>query len=144
LPKLEAASARIAEAIPPEMIGACFKSEYAEKHAASAYHALYVTCPFLGDDHRCTVYADRPLACRTHLVLSPPELCELSGENSNHWILDAGTRLTAQASFLRGLEENGRPMSRWQFGTLPQLALAVARGDAPVPTFPSADLPMSY
>lgn len=31
-------------------------------------------CPFLSD-HRCQVYAARPLVCRTHYVTGPPEHC---------------------------------------------------------------------
>src|SRR6266481_3286867 len=39
-----------------------------------AYHALQIPCPFL-EDERCSVYADRPIACREYLVTSPPEYC---------------------------------------------------------------------
>ena len=34
------------------------------------------TCPFLGDDGRCTVYQIRPVVCSTYLVTSPKERCD--------------------------------------------------------------------
>jgi len=39
-----------------------------------AYHALQIPCPFL-EDESCSIYADRPIACREYLVTSPPEYC---------------------------------------------------------------------
>jgi Fe-S-cluster containining protein len=39
-----------------------------------AYFRLRIDCPFL-EDERCTIYEDRPLACREYLVLSPAEHC---------------------------------------------------------------------
>lgn len=33
-----------------------------------------VACPFL-EDESCSIYAERPLACREYLVTSPPEHC---------------------------------------------------------------------
>ena len=39
-----------------------------------AYHALQIPCPFL-EDESCSIYADRPVACREYLVTSPPEYC---------------------------------------------------------------------
>jgi Fe-S-cluster containining protein len=42
------------------------------------YYAERLDCPFL-EDERCSIYAERPLACREYRVISPPELCaELS------------------------------------------------------------------
>jgi Fe-S-cluster containining protein len=38
------------------------------------YLRLGVACPFL-EDERCSIYAERPLACREYLVISPAELC---------------------------------------------------------------------
>jgi Fe-S-cluster containining protein len=40
-----------------------------------AYYALRMPCPFL-EDERCSIYADRPAACRELLVTSPAELCQ--------------------------------------------------------------------
>jgi Fe-S-cluster containining protein len=39
-----------------------------------AYFSLRLPCPFL-EDGACSIYDDRPLACREHLVTSPPENC---------------------------------------------------------------------
>lgn len=39
-----------------------------------AYYALRLPCPFL-EDECCTIYEERPAACRELLVTSPPELC---------------------------------------------------------------------
>ena len=39
-----------------------------------AYCKAPVRCPLL-IHHRCATYAARPLACRTHFVVSPPDLC---------------------------------------------------------------------
>ena len=45
---------------------------------AHAYFRLGIACPFL-EDEGCSVYNDRPVACRQHVVTSPPEHCaELS------------------------------------------------------------------
>ena len=40
-----------------------------------AYYALRMPCPFL-EAERCTIYDDRPSACRELLVTSPAELCQ--------------------------------------------------------------------
>lgn len=42
--------------------------------ASATYFNAGVTCPFL-ESERCIVYAERPVACRQHLVTSPPEKC---------------------------------------------------------------------
>lgn len=39
------------------------------------YTSLDISCPFLSDNH-CRIYENRPLACREHFVVSPPECCE--------------------------------------------------------------------
>ena len=40
-----------------------------------AYYALRMPCPFLEDEH-CTIYDERPAACRELLVTSAAELCQ--------------------------------------------------------------------
>jgi Fe-S-cluster containining protein len=40
-----------------------------------AYYSLRMPCPFLVDEI-CSIYADRPAACRELLVTSPAELCQ--------------------------------------------------------------------
>ena len=39
-----------------------------------AYFQLGIACPFL-EEESCSIHADRPLACREHLVTSPPAHC---------------------------------------------------------------------
>lgn len=39
------------------------------------YLSLRIDCPFL-EDESCSIYAHRPLACREHLVTTPPDNCE--------------------------------------------------------------------
>jgi len=38
------------------------------------YFRLKIACPFL-EEESCSIYADRPIACREYLVTSPPENC---------------------------------------------------------------------
>lgn len=38
------------------------------------YFRLGIACPFL-ENESCSIYADRPIACREYLVTSPPEHC---------------------------------------------------------------------
>lgn len=38
------------------------------------YYGERIDCPFL-EDERCSIYDERPLACREYRVTSPPELC---------------------------------------------------------------------
>lgn len=38
------------------------------------YFAMSLACPFL-ENEACSVYAERPSACREYLVTTPPELC---------------------------------------------------------------------
>jgi len=38
------------------------------------YLSLGIACPFL-DDKRCSIYAERPLACRNYVVISDPADC---------------------------------------------------------------------
>ena len=45
-----------------------------------AYYALRMPCPFLEDEH-CTIYEERPAACRELLVTSAAELCRGSDQS---------------------------------------------------------------
>ena len=45
-----------------------------------AYYALRIPCPFLEDD-LCSVYDERPAACRELLVTSPAEQCQDMAKN---------------------------------------------------------------
>lgn len=42
--------------------------------AGERYRAAGLTCPFL-ENERCSIYADRPVACRQHFVTSDAALC---------------------------------------------------------------------
>jgi Fe-S-cluster containining protein len=50
------------------------ESEAQRAELGHAYFELGLACPFL-EDERCTIYCDRPMACREYLVTSPPEHC---------------------------------------------------------------------
>lgn len=41
---------------------------------SESYFAAQIDCPFL-EQESCSIYNDRPLSCREHLVTSPAELC---------------------------------------------------------------------
>ncbi len=45
-----------------------------------AYYALRMPCPFL-EDNLCSIYDERPAACRELLVVSPAELCQDMAKN---------------------------------------------------------------
>jgi hypothetical protein len=47
-----------------------------------AYHYFkaWIDCPFL-EDEQCSIYPDRPLACRKVMVTSPAELCVEPGDD---------------------------------------------------------------
>lgn len=44
------------------------------KEVANEYFRLQIECPFL-ENESCTIYTDRPLACREYLVTSPVKNC---------------------------------------------------------------------
>jgi Fe-S-cluster containining protein len=50
------------------------ESEADRGELGHVYFALQLACPFLVNE-RCTIYADRPMACREYLVTSPAEKC---------------------------------------------------------------------
>jgi Fe-S-cluster containining protein len=50
-----------------------------------AYFRLGIPCPFL-EQESCSIYPDRPLACREYLVTSPPENCSQPTAETVHSI----------------------------------------------------------
>lgn len=44
------------------------------RETALAYFRLQIACPFL-ESESCSIYEDRPIACREYLVTSPPANC---------------------------------------------------------------------
>jgi Fe-S-cluster containining protein len=100
-----------------------FADREVERRAAAAYHAMRMPCAFLDDARRCTIYRDRPLACRTHFVLSDPALCSSEAdEEPDHTTLDKGTRVSSQAHLCH---EVARVRGVLGMGTLPQSVLSV-------------------
>jgi Fe-S-cluster containining protein len=49
-------------------------SSVSPEHAGLAYFRLGIACPFL-EDEACSIYPNRPLACREYLVTSPARNC---------------------------------------------------------------------
>jgi len=41
---------------------------------ALEYFRQWITCPFL-EDEMCSIYAERPIACREYMVVTPAESC---------------------------------------------------------------------
>jgi len=124
LPALLDAEQRIAEILAPDAITSMWRNRDTEQQVAQAYHEAHIVCPFLGSDRRCSIYRDRPVACRTHFVLSPPAECTAAGPSMKHVILDKGTRIAAQELIVRGV---GYLRGELLFGTLPQLVLRAWR-----------------
>lgn len=52
-------------------------------------------CALLGEDNRCRIYESRPIACRLHISVSEPSLCEPTPEGEARDHLKIG-RLTAE------------------------------------------------
>lgn len=73
-----------------EMVSACRK-----------YWLLQRPCVFLTQDRLCAVYASRPLACRTHFVVSPPEECGRAISGPVKIIDVADQRMTAALGLAR-------------------------------------------
>ncbi|MFN7990315.1 MAG: YkgJ family cysteine cluster protein [Thermoanaerobaculia bacterium] len=71
----------------------------------TAYVRLGIACPFL-EDESCSIYAERPLACREYLVSSPPSRCA-SPTRSAVETIPLPTRVWAAAA----REEEGVPAS---------------------------------
>jgi hypothetical protein len=42
---------------------------------ARMYRRFKIPCPFLSDDRQCVIYSYRPMICRYHNVISPPDKC---------------------------------------------------------------------
>jgi Fe-S-cluster containining protein len=123
LPALLAQHERLERELPFEPL-AMFEDRAVERDVAARYHALRMPCAFLDDARRCTIYRDRPLACRTHFVLSDPALCSSDVPEADHAALDKGTRTAAPAYLAR---EVARTRGTLGFGTLAQCVLEVLR-----------------
>ena len=67
------------------------------------YGQLNILCPFL-DHGLCSIYAVRPLACATHVVVSPPDHCKSSGLGAPMLLL--GATPPVQPPYFRGSSNN--------------------------------------
>jgi hypothetical protein len=63
------------------------------------YLSAGIACPFLEEEH-CTIYADRPMACRQHAVSSDPAEC--SGGARVRRILPRGSAMNAALDAVGG------------------------------------------
>jgi Fe-S-cluster containining protein len=69
------AQGRLADAgLLPALQHAEQLSDAAYRSLATAYFAQHLACPFL-EDESCTIYQERPIACREYLVTSPAAAC---------------------------------------------------------------------
>jgi len=84
---------------------------------ATRYFRMHAPCPFL-EGETCSIYEQRPLACREYLVTSPSERCEQFGEETVE-------RVPLPISLFSHLTRNGRIRSE-------PLVLALQRADRPV------------
>lgn len=78
--RMEEAKTRLAEAgLLPQLNQVAETSRQLDDDAMDAinqaYYALRLPCPFL-ENEECSIYEDRPAACRELLVTSPPDLCQ--------------------------------------------------------------------
>lgn len=78
--RMEEAKARLAETrLLPQLNQVAETSRQLDDAAMDAvnqaYYALRLPCPFL-ENEECSIYDDRPAACRELLVTSPPDLCQ--------------------------------------------------------------------
>lgn len=130
LPRLLEAEAKLdAAGLTDRMFEAMLNEDDRElEHDASAlYRRLELPCAFLDDGNRCSIYRDRPLACRTHFVLSPPSECsewDIPEGDARYIRLDKGTRAGAPALLIRGVLKANRPIT---WGTLPRMVLVAHR-----------------
>jgi Fe-S-cluster containining protein len=61
--------------------------------ALSSFYQFNRSCPLLGKNGSCTIYAIRPFTCRVYMSFSPPELCRpesILGDDALTYLLDLG------------------------------------------------------
>ena len=67
------------------------------------YAALKLPCPFLSDG-LCTIYEQRPTACREHIVTGSPSLCEAEWTDEHHVVKMPASDLEALGQLASELE----------------------------------------
>lgn len=96
-----------------------------ERVTSARYHRLELPCAFLDDENRCTIYRDRPLACRTHHVISDPAECSALEPGDRYARVDiGGARARAPEVMIRALLAARLPI---EWSALPLAVLAVYR-----------------
>jgi Fe-S-cluster containining protein len=99
-----------------------------EGELGALYRRLDLPCAFLGADNRCTIYQDRPLACRTHHVVTDPAECSEwdipQGDNRYARLDRGGARASAPAALIRAQMAAGMAI---EWGALPLVVLAAHR-----------------
>jgi Fe-S-cluster containining protein len=116
-PRRDALRQRFADAVK-QLDTAGLKSRLARAGAAGAQgaevralsveaFALGIACPFL-ENEACSIYPDRPLACRQHVVTSPAAWCAAPGKGQI-----AALPTTSLSAPLQSLHDDGRPRGRW-------------------------------
>ena len=69
---------------------------------ARRYISLRLVCPFL-EDHNCSIYHQRPFACREYYVTSPAELCSTPFDSPVNVVADAGPGFDANLAAVRSI-----------------------------------------
>ncbi len=93
-----------------------------ENSSKDWYFQQAIPCPFLAEDKSCSIYEQRPGACRRYLVVSPPTMC-MPGQTrkvlalntmdlDNEWVL---TMVRFQTHYL------GAPLEPIMMGSLPRM-----------------------
>ncbi len=99
-----------------------------EGELGALYRRLDLPCAFLGADNRCTIYQDRPLACRTHHVVTDPAECSVwdipQGDDRYARLDRGGARANAPAALIRAQMAAGMAI---EWGALPLVVLAAHR-----------------
>jgi Fe-S-cluster containining protein len=99
-----------------------------EREVGALYRRLDLPCAFLGDGNRCTIYQDRPLACRTHHVVTDPAECSVwdipQGDDRYARLDRGGARANAPAALIRAQMAAGMAI---EWGALPLVVLAAHR-----------------
>lgn len=132
LPRLLEAERKIAEAgITVEAFDMTLSAaglREVERVTSARYRRLELPCAFLDDADRCTIYRDRPLACRTHHVISDPAECSVTepeGGTDRYIRVDFGeARARAPEVMIRAQLAARLPI---EWSALPLAVLAVYR-----------------
>jgi Fe-S-cluster containining protein len=69
------------------------------------YARLRLACPFLSEG-LCTLYEQRPIACREHIVTSSPRTCEIEETNDPEGVRMPVSVLDALGQFAADLEQS--------------------------------------